>query len=314
MAITKEQRQARSRGLFATDIAQIMLGNSVEVALKKLNPPEETDAEDPVEMEAGQKVEGLILDAYERQVGCPLLERSPDTIMHPGYEWLGAHPDAFLSPRKLVEVKSVGEYIRHLWGNPGTDEIPDYVMWQVQCQMSVTDTQAVDIPVCIMNAEALKYLLCGRIPPIYIYHVERDYECENMILQKGKYVWDCIQEGQLPKPEKPSDVRLIYRRDTGAIVEADHDTFLAYLALIEIRRSIKEFEKVEEQWRFEIENYMKDAAELRYEGRTLVTWKTAKDSEKFDVKAFGAEHASLYKKFLKTVDGSRRFLPKEQKQ
>lgn len=46
------------------------------------------------------------------------------------------------------------------------------------------------------------------------------------------------------------------------------------------------------------------------EGQTLATWKTSKDSAKFDSKAFGKVHPDLAQEFTKIVPGTRRFILK----
>ena len=54
----------------------------------------------------------------------------------------------------------------------------------------------------------------------------------------------------------------------------------------------------------------RDAEAIVYNGYTLATWKTAKDSEKIDAKAMAKQYPDLVKKFTTTTPGSRRFLLK----
>lgn len=325
MALTPKQRERRKSGLFATDISRIMLGNSVQVALEKLGQVDDSTGPDPVEIEAGKKVERLILDAYEHQTSTLLMERSPDSIFHPQYEWMGAHLDARVNPKKNAEAKSVDElHMGHLWGNPGTDEVNDYVMWQAQAQMSVSGAEVTDIPVCFLNTNSLKYLLVDRLPPISIFVVYRDLACEKMLVEKSKYVWDCIQREELPAAEKPSDVRLIYKRDNGDVIEATEEIFNVYISLMEARHQLKSYEELKEKLTFQIQEYMKSAAvlkadgasftnpsEIRFHGKTLVTWKNNKDGFRPDIKELEDSYPDVYKAILKPRPGPRVFLSKE---
>mgnify|MGYP001591858716 CR=1 FL=1 len=315
MAITTEQRAARRHGIFSSDVPRIMAGGGVSVALEKLGQQELVE-EDPntiaLELAAGAKIEKFLLDAYEKQTGSLLMERSPDTGMHPEFQWLGSHPDAIRNPKRGVEGKTLGEYNRHLWGDGG-DEVPDNVLWQCLTHCAVWGFESVDIPMCVLDANTLKYIVCERPPPIKIFNVPADADLIQRMITECAVVWECVKEGKLPPPVKPSDVRLIYRKDTGAVIEATDEVFAFYCSLTETRKQVSEHSALEEKWAFEIQKFMKDASELRYRGRTLVTWKCSSEGEKVDLKELADSYPSVREACLKTVPGSRRFLPKKLK-
>ena len=79
--------------------------------------------------------------------------------------------------------------------------------------------------------------------------------------------------------------------------------------LDELTRQKKEIED-------RVKTFMADADTLCMAGTkeqnpiVIATWKTAKDSMKFNEKQFAAEHPELYADYLRTVAGSRRFLIK----
>jgi len=52
---------------------------------------------------------------------------------------------------------------------------------------------------------------------------------------------------------------------------------------------------------------MRDAEELEYMGNTLVTWKSTKDSSRFDAKALKEMYPELYEEFIKVSPGARQF-------
>lgn len=270
--ITDEQRARRKTGIFSSDVPRIIAGDGPRVALEKLGHLPEANLDDIMEVEIGSMIEGSILNAYEAQMRCTLV-RSPDTIRHPQWDWMGAHLDSFLPAVRDVEAKSVGPYARFEWGNPFTDEVPDRVLWQTQEQMAVTGLPEAHVAVCFIDADSLKHLLTGRTPPITIYIVQRSEKLIAHLTEVSWNVWDCVQSGRLPKPEKPSDARLIYRKGDGGMVEADDATYQVYLELMEARENKTAWSNIEEHRAFELQEYMKEAAELRYNGRMLATWK-----------------------------------------
>ncbi len=115
---------------------------------------------------------------------------------------------------------------------------------------------------------------------------------------------------RLPAAEKPSDAVLLYRRDTGRVVEANEAALSNYNNLIEVRKQIKNLTDIEETCKSELQMFMQDAAELQYDGRTLASWRNAKETEKLNIKSLQENDATIYKKYLKPFPGSRRFLIK----
>jgi hypothetical protein len=66
----------------------------------------------------------------------------------------------------------------------------------------------------------------------------------------------------------------------------------------------------------EIRVYMQDAEVLCMQGTreqnpvVIATYKSAKESQKFNEKAFSEEHPELYQQYMTSTAGSRRFLIK----
>lgn len=294
--ITDKQRTERQSGIFSSDVPRIMKGDGVRLVLEKLGELERENLDDVVEVQLGNLVEPRILDAYEARHG-QMTVRSPDTMRHPVHTWLGAHLDGLL-PSKVIEAKSVGWYKRQEWGEPGSNEIPDRVLWQVQEQMLVTGCSVCEIPVCFIDEKSLKDLLTGKLPPIEIYVMSAERELQEYIVERCGRVWQHVQAKTLPDPEKPIDARLLYRKDTGEIVEAD-EAIVAVHAELLVQRSAEEAVKARvDELKAQIQAFMRDASELRFGGRTLVTWKKEKDRAAYTVAA---------------REGSRKFLIKEPK-
>jgi len=311
--ITPEQKQKRKSGLFSSDIARIMCGYSVQVALDKLGVSDFSDElEDLAEIRLGKIVEPFILDGYDARYGCKV-ERSLDTIMHPDIPWMGVHLDA-RRPVKNVEAKSAGSYNIPLWGKPGTDKVPDYVLWQGHVGMACTNAMSVDVAVCFLTLEATRSIILQEPPHVFVYTIERDYVLEEAMVRKARMVWDHIQRGETPPPENPAEVKLIYSRASNKAVEADQDTILAHRLLLGLKADKKMLEEDIERKNFTLQSYMKDAAELRdANGALLATWKNDADGVKFDLKKFEEEQPILFAQYLIPRPGPRKFLPKEVK-
>jgi hypothetical protein len=123
-------------------------------------------------------------------------------------------------------------------------------------------------------------------------------------------IWERIQANELPEPVQPGDAALIYKRATGAVVEASDKLADIHNQLMNARSEKKAAETHEEILAEILKAAMRDASELRYKGRPLATWKNDKAGEKFDTEAFAAAHPDLYFRFLVSKPGARKFLPK----
>lgn len=87
-------------------------------------------------MARGLNVEPMLRELYRETVG-PATD-SPGVIVHPDNEWLAASPDGFISHDGVLELKSVSEFARGSWGEPGTDAVPDAYNVQLQWLFEVT--------------------------------------------------------------------------------------------------------------------------------------------------------------------------------
>lgn len=93
----------------------------------------------------GSALEGVILDQYERRMGCTLA-REMALYRHPQVEFLGATPDAERpDPLMEVEAKAIGSRRALEFGEDGSDFIPEDVLFQVQAQMEVMGTREADV-------------------------------------------------------------------------------------------------------------------------------------------------------------------------
>lgn len=80
--------------------------------------------------------------------------------------------------------------------------------------------------------------------------------------------------------------------------------------LKEVKQQISALEDVAKSLEEKIKLGFGDAEAISYGGQTLATWKAAKDSAKFDSKAFCKAHPDLAQEFTHVTPGSRRLIIK----
>lgn len=271
---TPAQRRIKRRGTILEPAVR-------ELCLAGLRDYAETQGEDPSKV--------VVVSANTR-----------DT--HPEYDFVRAETDSVITWRGeavAAELKTVSPFARHLWGEPGTDDIPDYYLVQVQHQMMVTG-----LPCTVVAA------LIG-FDDLRLHVVHSDPELQGLLLKLELLFWERVQLGYKPEPINVDDINRMYRRDSGETKEADAEALEAWRALREARELVKGYEADAEAAELKLKSIIGEASELRYQGAPLITWKAPKDSRSVDwqaiAKALGATD-ELIQKHTSTKPGSRRFL------
>lgn len=106
------------------------------------------------------------------------------------------------------------------------------------------------------------------------------------------------------------------KSDPGKVIEVTDELMADINQLKLLKPQLDELTKVKKEIEDRIKLAMRDADTLCLPGtlesnpKAVATWKSAKDSTKFDVDAFKADNPELYAKYCKTVPGSRRFIIK----
>lgn len=150
MPITEEQRQLRKQYIGSSDVAAIMgfspFANAADIYWQKVGDASQPESE---AMALGTRLETAILDDFEQEIGRRLLR---NVFQDKGI--LCANHDAIVDARPYkegVEAKTTGLLgpLKDQWGEPGTDEIPEYILLQCQTQIHVSDLELVWVPVLI---------------------------------------------------------------------------------------------------------------------------------------------------------------------
>lgn len=195
-----------------------------------------------------------------------------------------------------AEIKTVHPFAAKAWGEEGTDEIPIYYAAQVMHGLMVKRRQ-----------RAIVAALIG-VDDLRIHQVERDEETIAAIRAREIEFWRRVQERDAPPAETSEDVKWLYARDGGVVMEAD-DALVVLCDNLKLKRKyLKQEEAAEDAMATMIKARMGHASTLLFDGRKLATWKSNKDQLRTDWQAAYLDLApdkDHIKLFTKTVPGAR---------
>lgn len=292
--------EERRRGLGGSDIAAI-LGLSPWKTPYRVYQEKRKEVEDWQGNETtdwGKRMEPAIRQWYSDETGRNVY--LPEKIIYnEKYPFMLASIDGFTDDGRIVEIKTARS--GKGWGEPGTNEIPDYYAVQVHHYMIVTGYEVADVPVSI----------AGGSPALY--EVAADKEISEMIIDAEANFWQRVVEGNPPEPVTYSDAVAMFGKikSEGAVMASD-ETLHSIRELKNIREKIKEFEAAEEEVKGRIIIALGKRGDtlINSAGEPLLTYKLSNGRKSFDGKRFGKEHPDLYQQYLKAGEPSRRFLLK----
>lgn len=220
MSLTPEELERRRQYITATDIPQILgrspWGNAADVYLAKVHGKiaHGNDA-----TRAGSLLEPSVLAWAHDQLGGVI---AGDWRVHEN----GINAcslDGMTLDGEPVEAKTsgiVGPGTPHQWGQPLTDEIPEYYLLQVHAQLLVTGAKRAWVPA----------LLGGR--GFVMYRVDANERLMAGILQISEQFWsEHIQQRVQPEGVLPSLETLKHlRREPGTVVTVADDLVAMYQA------------------------------------------------------------------------------------
>lgn len=299
--LTEQQLADRQLGIGGSDVAAI-LGLSpwkspLDVYLEKVGEAGPIAANE--RMYWGQRLESIVADEYctrhDRQV-----RRKRQTVVHKQYPWMRANIDRIVvNLDRLLECKTTGERNADRWGEPGSDEIPELYMAQVQHYLVVTGRQVADVAVLIGGQEYRDYT------------VEADREIRDLLLEEENRFWHDHVEARIPPaPRSVEEAARLWPSSRAAEVFATPEVEAACARLAEIRDEKKALEADEKEQKLLIQSQMGEADTLRDPDgrRTLATW-SSNEQRALDTKALRAQYPELAEQFDK-VTTVRRFLLK----
>jgi putative phage-type endonuclease len=246
----------------------------------------------------GNLLEPIVAAAYTQQTG-NRVRKVNAVLRHPTIPWMLANIDrevVGMPDVQLLECKTAGEFGSRLW----REDVPEYVILQVQHQLAVTGKRAADVAV----------LLCGQA--LEVHRIERDDALIARLIELEAAFWRYV-ETDTPPPADGSEsadraLRCLYP-GTGGTVDFSDDRRLsaAFADLVAVRADIEARQAIESQLKQQIQQAMAEADRAMFE-TGAVSFKRSRDSSGIDLKRLLAEHPDFSAQYALTKPGSRRFL------
>lgn len=302
-ATREEWLESRKNGIGASEIGTLLGVNPYESAYelwlrkKGMTPPKEEN----FAMKAGHYLEDAVSQFFADETGAVIIKSSkedfqymdtdcPHLLVSPDRTYWAAGAVHNEANKCILECKTTQRTI-------DAEDIPETWFCQVQTLLGVSG----------MANGSLAWLSAGReFGQIQIPFVPDFFDT---IKEEVERFWtDYIIGNAEPEATTIRDVVAKYARSSeGKIVDCTEEVYNAYKDLKEVKRQLAELEEKKDSLENAVKVALQDAEALRYEGKVIASWKSSKDSVKFDAKRYQAEHADLCEPYMVTTIGSRRF-------
>jgi putative phage-type endonuclease len=308
---------ARRCGIGGSDVAAILglspWKSAVDVYLDKTG--QTPHSEENEAMYWGTRLEDVVADEYRIRTSRNV-QRIKTMIAHHDRTWQMANLDrVIVTPGSrarwdgsrvkgadgILECKTTSAFNANDWAGEG--ELPVYYTTQVMHYMDVTSLPFADVAVLIGGNHYERRT------------VEYDAEVAREIRERCAEFWfKHVIENIPPEPKNGAETALLYPQDTGSSIEADAELLNLIIQAGDLRTAIKADETALDTLVDAIKVAIKDASTVTVQGKTLLTWKAAKPSQKTDWKAIVADlnlPPEAIEPYTTTTPGSRRLLWKD---
>lgn len=286
MSLSPEQIARRLDGITATDVAAIVgvhpNRSRIDVWREKRGKAKPFDGNERTKW--GDLLEPVIRSDYADRHGVRV--EVPGTLQHPEAPWMMASPDGVIyqigSPtaERGLEIKCHTIHLAHLYGAPGTDEVPLHELCQCAWNMAVTGLDRWDL-VPFIDGQVSEYI------------IQRDDETiEALIDQAHRFHVDCIVGDAAPDPDGTDSfddwLKTRWAMTTGKLIDLADDN--GTYTLIEHGREVREQQAELERELARVVQTLKlrvgDADGLAWrnaKGQTeKITWKHNRPSKRLD--------------------------------
>lgn len=306
----EEWLKSRENGIGSSEVATILgmspFDTPYQLWLRKTGRVKAEESENFL-MKAGHYLEDAISHFCADEAGLEIVKTSASefVVVDTDKPFMRVSPDRYAFPvgekksndnRTIIECKSTQK------GIDGED-LPRHWIVQVFYQMRVT-----------------------RIRKAYVAWLTqgRDFGCKPLFYEEdlGTFIeeeverfWvDCIIGGKEPALSNLQDILIKFpKQEEGKKAYASDEIIQRWADLKDTNAEIKRLQSLKESLEETIKTTMLDAETLVIRAdndtpeRSLATWKATKPSQKFDLDAFKTAEPELYAKYLREVQGTRRF-------
>lgn len=302
MSLSPAQLARRLEGISATDVSAIV---GVNPWRSRISVWQEKRGEAPPWVDTdrtrwGNLLEPVIRSDYAERHGVRV--EVPGTLAHPDAEWMLATPDgvAYLSAEPLngLEIKCHTIRLAHMYGAPGTDEIPLHEVCQCAWNLAVTGLERWD-HVVFMDGQPVEYA------------VMRDEELIGQLREQcERFLVDNIRGGAVPEPDGSEAfdewLKARHEQNTDVLLDIgdDNETFTLIEHAKEIRAQGKEIDDEHARIVQQLKLKIGESAGLTWKNAKgkpeKVTWKRSKGTRRVDVGGMRTDDKNLASLTLST--------------
>lgn len=308
----------RQSGIGGSDISAIMGFNPYKTAYDlyhdKINDVVEDAQSDAAYW--GTILEDVVAKEYALRNDCKV-QKVNYMIRHPKFDFALANIDrAVINPSisgnvrikdgklttdKLLEVKTASEYMKNVWGDEASDQVPDNYNLQCQWYMGITGVDECDLALLLGGNKYRQY------------NIKFDAELFEIMIDEAQNFWvNHVLARVEPTPATLANAKQKYATSTPDSVlniAFDDDAVIAVVdRYIDLKEQEKKLKGKLEQAQTDVINLIEDNEALTIDGELVMTYKAQKGRETFDkkscLKAY-PELAEKFAEFTKTGEVSR---------
>lgn len=197
--------------------------------------------------------------------------------------------DGALTTDQLLECKTASEYMSKLFGEEGSDQVPDYYLTQCLWYLMITGCQIIHLAVLIGGNK------------FRMYRIQRDEDLIQSIFEQVKSFWfNHVIADVPPDPTCFDDVLHRWSKHVvGKQVEANFEQIKLGEELVAVQNRQKSDKAREDEIKLKIVSTMQDAEMMISQGKTLFTYKE-QSSTRIDSTLLKKEEPDLFEKYSKT--------------
>lgn len=296
--LTDDQKAEREQALGSSD-APVVCGISpysspTELYYKLTGALPRYDEQETDAQKIGSRLEPVIAELAAEKLGLNI--RRMPVRKHKAYPFLIAHNDFEIvnNPKGpgVLEIKNRSG--QHPW-----DELPDDIATQVAHQLAVSNREWGVVAVLFQF---------GQIKP---YEVHRDKELEDYLLEIEIRFMERVRKQEPPDTQWNSQtigiLKRLYPTDSGNVLTLPDQHAMNCQGFLAAKKDMEAAKERKALYEGLLKDAMRDASKATLPGYKI-SWKTTKASQEFDKDQFEQDYPDLYRQYLKTVPGYRKFL------
>jgi putative phage-type endonuclease len=297
----------RRAGIGGSDIAAILglskYKTAYDVWLDKRGEAPAEDESDKPWLYWGSVLEDVVAKEYGQRTGSKV-QRVNAQLIHPERDFAVANidravvnpdiagrvwwKDGRLTTDRILECKTANGFAANLWGEPGSDQVPESYLCQCQWYLGITGARYADVAVLIGGSDYRTYTI-EAMPDLF-----------SDMMSEAEAFWKLVQDGVAPDPQTLADAQARWPQHVaGKTAVASIPTVRAIEELDAIKQQAKALAEREEALKLQIMAEAQDAEILTDMGTPIATLKT-QSATRIDAKALRADHPGIADLYSKT--------------